>query len=56
MGSYACDVETQEAKAGGLLVQGNPWLHKETLTQKVNYVDIFWIKKILNGLEPWLMG
>jgi hypothetical protein len=36
MVTNACNSSTQEAKAGGLRVQGQPGLHSETLSQK-NY-------------------
>jgi hypothetical protein len=31
---HSCNPSTWEAEAGGLRVQGQPWLHNETLSQK----------------------
>jgi hypothetical protein len=33
---HTCDLTTQEAKAGGWRVWGQPRLHSETLSQKNN--------------------
>jgi hypothetical protein len=33
---HICNPSTWEAKAGGSHVQGQPWLHRETLSQKTN--------------------